>query len=326
VSTYDAVRGLPLQVESYALEPLEKEVARGFTLHRTVVVLRGAGEEGRGEDIDYDPDIQLRFQRDGGKLPLAGAHTLDSFSLLHAGQEPYRRWAFESAALDLAVKQAGTTLAGVLGREPAPLRFVVSTRTASVPGWSELYPTLRFKLDADKDWTDELIATLPADRVDTVDFKGVFRGEFGAPPDAALYARVAEAFPSAWLEDPYLNGDTMRALEPHRDRITWDAAIHSWEDVEALPFAPQTLNSKPSRFGSVRRLFEFYDRCADEGIALYGGGQYELGVGRDQIQRLASLFHADAPNDVAPGVYNDPHPRPGLPESPLDVPALDGFS
>ena len=324
MSTYDAVRELSLRVESYALEPLEKEVARDFMLRRTVVVLRGAGEEGRGEDIDYGPDAQLAFQRDGGKLPLAGEHTLDSFSLLHAGQEPYRRWAFESAALDLALRQAGTTLGEAIGREPQPLRFVVSTRTANVPGWSELYPALRFKLDADKDWTDELIASLPADRIDTVDFKGVYRGEFGAPPDPDLYARVAEAFPDAWLEDPYLTSDTLRALD--RDRITWDAAIHSWDDVEALPFRPRTLNSKPSRFGSVRRLFEFYDRCADEGIALYGGGQYELGVGRDQIQRLASLFHADAPNDVAPAAYNDPQPRPGLPESPLSLPATQGFS
>jgi hypothetical protein len=319
VSTYDAVRELPLRVDSYALEPLEKEVARGFTLRRTVVALRGGGEEGRGEEIDYDPDAQLRFQREGGKLPLAGEHTLDSFSLLHAGQEPYRRWAFESAALELALRQSGTTLADALGRETKPLRFVVSTRTATVPGWSDLYPGLRFKLDADADWTEELIASLPADRIDTVDFKGVYRAEFGSPPDAALYARVAEAFPNAWLEDPALTRETTAALEPHRDRVTWDAAIHSWDDVEALPFEPRTLNSKPSRFGSVRRLFDFYDRCAADGIALYGGGQYELGIGRDHIQRLASIFHADAPNDVAPGVYNDPQPRTGLPESPLLV-------
>jgi hypothetical protein len=324
VSTYDAVRELPLRVDSYVLEPLEKEVARGFTLRRTIVVLRGDGAEGRGEEIDYNPDAQLAFQRDGGKLPLAGEHTLDSFSLLHAGQEPYRRWAFESAALDLALKQSGTTLGKAIGREPQPIRFVVSTRTANVPGWAELYPALRFKLDADKDWTDELIASLPADRIDTVDFKGVYRGEFGAPPDADLYARVTEAFPDAWLEDPYLTRETLGALD--RDRITWDAAIHSWGDVEALPFSPRTLNSKPSRFGSVRRLFEFYDRCAAEGIALYGGGQYELGIGRDQIQRLASLFHADAPNDVAPAAYNDPQPRTGLPESPLDLLAQQGFS
>ena len=42
----------------------------------------------------------------------------------------------------------------------------------------------------------------------------------------------------------------------------------------------------------MRRLFDFYDACEREGIGLYGGGQFELGPGRDQIQLLASLFHA----------------------------------
>lgn len=325
MTTWDAVRSLPLHVDGYYLEPLEQEVARDFTLRRTVVVLNGRGEEGRGEDIDYVPEMQAGFQRDGGKLPFAGEHTLESFSLLQAGQSEYRRWAYESAALDLALRQAGTSLGKALGREYRQLNFVVSTRVANVPGWSDLYPELRFKLDADKDWTDELIASLPADRIDTVDFKGVYRGEFGGPPDAELYARVAEAFPNAWLEDPFLNADTLRALAPHRDRITWDAAIHEWSDVEALPFKPRCLNCKPSRYGSVKRLFEFYDRCAAQGIALYGGGQFELGVGRDQIQRLASLFHADAPNDVAPGGFNAPQPRAGLPESPLDLFVLQGL-
>jgi hypothetical protein len=326
VSTWDAVRELPLHVDGYALEPLAKEVARGFELRRTVVVLRGGGEEGRGEDIDYDPDAQLRFQRDGGKLPFAGEHTLESFALLQAGQGEYRRWAYESAALDLALRQAGLTLGEAVGREPAPLRFVVSTRVANVPGWSELYPGLRFKLDADKDWTDDFIASLAvADRVDTVDFKGVYRLEFGSPPDAALYARVAEAFPNAWLEDPALTAETTRALAPHRDRVTWDAAIHEWSDVEALPFRPRCLNSKPSRFGSVKRLFDFYERCAEHGIALYGGGQYELGPGRGQIQLLASLFHADAPNDVAPAGYNATEPVAGLPASPLELSREPGF-
>ncbi len=141
-----------------------------------------------------------------------------------------------------------------------------------------------------------------------------------------LYRRVAEGFPEAWIEDPALDEETDAVLEPHRARITWDAPIHSWADVEALPFAPRCLNCKPSRFGSVARLFEFYDRCAEHGIALYGGGQFELGVGRGQIQLLAGLFHPDGPNDVAPGGYNAPEPLAGLPVSPLDPrPAPTGF-
>jgi hypothetical protein len=197
MSLYDSVRHLPLHVDGYFLEPLEKEVARGFTLRRTVVVLHGRGEEGRGEDVDYDPRVQEAFQADEGKLPFAGEHTLESFSLLQSGQAEYRRWAIESAALDLALRQSGLALGEAVGREPQPLRFVVSTRTANVPGWLDLYPELHFKLDPDRDWTDEVIGSLR--HVETVDFKGIYRGAFGMPPDAELYGRVASAFPEAYI-------------------------------------------------------------------------------------------------------------------------------
>jgi len=318
VSTYDRVRGLPLVVEEYALEPLEREVARGFTLRRTEVVLRGGGHEGRGEEVDYDPASQQRFPERRGELPLVGEHTLDSYALLQSGQTEYRRWALESAALDLALKQAGLSLAEALGREQRPLRFVVSTRVANVEAWLELYPQLEFKLDPDQDWTDDVVARVAATgAVQTLDFKGVYRLEFGSPPDPALYRRIATAFPGVWLEDPALTPGTLAVLDGDRDRITWDAGIHEWSDVEALPFKPRCLNCKPSRFGSVKRLFDFYDACEREGIALYGGGQFELGRGRDQIQLLASLFHADAPNDVAPAGFNAVTAVAGLPQSPL---------
>jgi hypothetical protein len=323
MSLYDSVRHLPLHIDGYYLEPLEREVARGFTLKRTVVVLHGRGEEGRGEDVDYDPHVQEAFQADEGKLPFAGEHTLESFSLLQSGQAEYRRWGIESAALDLALRQAGLSLGEAIGREPKELRFVVSTRTANVRGWLDLYPELRFKLDPDRDWTDEVIAGL--DHVDTVDFKGIYRGAFGMPPDAELYTRVADAFPEAFIEDPGLTPATSAVLEQHRHRITWDAGIHEWGDVEALPFPPRCLNCKPSRFASVKRLFDFYDGCERVGIALYGGGQFELGPGRAQIQKLASIFHPDAPNDVAPGGYNASVPVEGLPTSPLPPQDTPGF-
>jgi hypothetical protein len=326
MATYDSLRTLPLHIDGYYLEPLEREVARGFTLRRTVIVLHGRGEEGRGEEVDYDPAQQTRFQEQGGQLPLAGEHTLESFSLLQSGQTEYRRWGLESAALDLALRQSGQSLGEAIGRAPKPLRFVVSTRVAGVPRWLELYPELRFKLDPGTDWTDEIVAALAeTGRVETVDFKGIYRGEFGAPPDPELYRRIVAAFPDAWIEDPALTPATSAVVAEHRDRITWDAGIHEWSDVEALPFAPRALNCKPSRFGSVKRLFDFYDACEERGIALYGGGQYELGPGREQIQLLASLFHPDAPNDVAPNGFNVTEPVSGLPVSPLTIEPAPGF-
>jgi hypothetical protein len=59
---------------------------------------------------------------------------------------------------------------------------------------------------------------------------------------------------------------------------------------------------------------------------MYGGGFGELDVGRHQIQYLASLFHPDAPNDVAPSGYNLAQLDSSLPASPLtEVPAPSGF-
>ena len=78
------------------------------------------------------------------------------------------------------------------------------------------------------------------------------------------------------------------------------------------------------RFGTLRTLLGVYDYCAGNGIAMYGGGFGELGPGRHQIH-LASLFHPDMPNDVAPSGYNR-ELDPALPSSPLTaVPAGTGF-
>jgi hypothetical protein len=78
------------------------------------------------------------------------------------------------------------------------------------------------------------------------------------------------------------------------------------------------MNIKPSRFGSVESLLGAIDYCETHDIAMYGGGQFELGVGRYHIQALASLCYPDAPNDVAPMEYNDPGPGDDLPASPLE--------
>jgi hypothetical protein len=53
---------------------------------------------------------------------------------------------------------------------------------------------------------------------------------------------------------------------------------------------------------------------------MYGGGMGELGVGRGQIELLAALFHADAPNDVAPSAHNEDDP-PASPLAPRLEPA-----
>src|SRR5680860_938365 len=140
--TYELLRDLPLTIESYQLEGLRQRFSAEFERRTTEIVLRGGGQEGRGEDVTYEAADQERFQAAGPVHDLAGDHTLGSFAALLDGLDlfpappdredyrDYRRWAFESAALDLALLQAGRTLGDVLGREPRPLSYVVSMRLA----------------------------------------------------------------------------------------------------------------------------------------------------------------------------------------------------
>jgi hypothetical protein len=213
---------------------------------------------------------------------------------------------------------------------------VVSLRLGEPPSLDpvtrrlERYPGLRFKLDPTSSWTPELIEGLVATgAVDSVDFKSLYRGTVvDQPPDPILYQRVVEAFPDAWIEDPdVVTPDTAAVLAAVHDRITWDAPIHSIADIESLPFAPRMVNIKPSRIGGLPKLFATYDYCAENGIGAYGGGQFELGPGRGQAQYLASVFHPDTPNDLAPSGFNVAEPPPGLPSSPLPpAPSPVGFS
>ncbi len=346
MATWDAVKDLPLTIEDYGLERLQRDVSSGFTRVSTVIHLRGGGHEGVGEDVGYEAEDQDALQAAGPVQPLAGSWTLESYCdhvagldlwpepARHEASRLYRVWAYESAALDLALQQAGRPLHDVLGRECRPLTFVMSLRlgepSSLVPLRTRLdaYPGLRFKLDPTADWDDALIAELVATgAVDSVDLKGLYEGSVvDNAADPELYRRVAQAFPDAWIEDPKLTPETDPVLEPHRDRITWDAPIHSVADIDALPFPPRMVNVKPSRLGGLRPLLHCYDTCDERGIGMYGGGQFELGPGRGHIQYLASIFHPDTPNDVAPGAYDEDPPPTGLPTSPIPPkPAPTGF-
>ena len=347
MATFDKLADLPLEIDGYTLEGLRAQVSSAFERLTTVVHLHGGGFEGVGEDVVYDGEDQVALQEAGPALSLAGSYTLgefcelvDSLDLFPA--EPkrdvsrlYRRWTFDSAALDLGLRQAGKSLHEVLELEARPVTFVVSLRLGEPPSLNPVtrrlarYPTLRFKLDPTSSWTPELIAELQATgAVDSVDFKSFYTGTIvDQPPDPVLYARVVEAFPEAWLEDPDVVTDgTGEALREHHDRITWDAPIHLIDDIEALPFAPRMVNIKPSRIGSLPKLCATYDYVAERGIGAYGGGQFELGPGRGQAQYLASLFHPDTPNDLAPVGFHNQDPPPGLPSSPLPPePSTTGF-
>lgn len=300
---------------------------------RYLLSLSDGTKEGHGEEVGGTMmDEDGAFLALAPSLPLAGSWTLASFSDHVAGLDLWpeppewdmacrlRRWAFESAALDLALTQNGRSLAEAVGRAPAPVRFVNSLGLGDPPTFAtigrrlEHYPGLRFKLDAEPSWPASLIAEVAATgAVDVIDFKGRYGME--VEDEAALvamYREVVARFPDAILEDPHDLPEVAELLEPHAARVSFDAPIATAADITT-----SIVNIKPSRIGSVRALLDIYDHCEQADVRMYGGGMGEREIARGQIELLASLFHPDSTNDVAPSPYNQPDLAAELPQSPL---------
>ncbi len=345
-SLWPRLAELPLVVEACEYDRLHGILAYEFERVTTHVRLVGAGADGLGEDVSVFREDGTALHETLPALPLEGAWTLGGFcdhlrTLPLWPQPPeweaalrFRSWAFESAALDLALRQAGRPLHDLLGLEPRPVRFVNSLGLGEEPSIEPLRrrlarsPGVRFKLDAEVTWSPALVDEVAATgAVDTIDFKGQYGFEVEDPQAlGSLYDQVLAAFPDAYLEDPHDLPEVARQLGDHLDRVSYDAPIRSAEDIGTTPLAGRAVNVKPSRIGSLRALFEVYARSARERRPMYGGGMGELGVGRGQIELLAALLHADAPNDVAPSAYNEDDPPGDLPVSPLAPrPQATGF-
>ena len=243
----------------------------------------------------------------------------------------YRRWAFESAALDLALRQAGRRWPTSLGREPRPVTFVMSLRLGEpatiepVRRRLESYPTLRFKLDPTNSWNEALVQELvETGAVDSVDLKGMYKGtpvDVEPTPGSTRWSPRRSPTPGSRTPTCRRPSCARRSTAP---ATASPGTRRSTRSTTSRRCRSRRRWSTSSRRGSGRssRLFAAYDYCDERGIGAYGGGQFELGPGRGHIQYLASLFHPDTPNDVAPSPYNLPEPPPGLPVSPLE-PRID---
>jgi hypothetical protein len=238
---FDRLGGLGLEIDSCDLELRERDTTSGFTRATTVVSLHGDGHTGRGEDVTYDSEPHHRLTGRGSGLPLPGGDTFAEFSDhldgvdLFPGAVPersvfrnYRRWAVESAALDLALRQAGTDLASRLDRGYDPVRFLVSTRLGEPPTGDRVFdlldrdPDLAFKLDPTPAWTPALVERLAdTGAVRILDLKGLYDGtEVDVSATPKLYSLVLEGFPDAIIEDPDLTDETRPLFEGHEGSVT----------------------------------------------------------------------------------------------------------
>jgi L-alanine-DL-glutamate epimerase-like enolase superfamily enzyme len=341
---WTAVKDLPLAIESSSFEALLPSGPTALEdFSTTQLRLRGRGEEGVGEQIGLrDAQESLR----ASDYPLTGEWATLADFLAHVdtidmwpeppeweGQRNWRRWTFESAALDLALRQSATSLPEVLGRTPQPVTFVTSFGLGDPPDIDKvadrraMHPTVGFKLDVAPSWTQEIMDRVAAvEGVATIDFKGQYGLE--VKDEAALlamYERTLATFTDVVFEDPHDYPAVLELLTPIADRVSYDAPITTVESIAATPIEVRIVNIKPCRVGRLQELSRLYSHCESAGIQMYNGGMGELGAGRGQAQLLASLFHPDAPNDIAPPAYNLQDPPPGLPPSPLDPAPDRGF-
>src|SRR3954468_8186822 len=252
MSLWPNIADLPLVVEGYELDTLSAEMANGQTRTTILVRIHGGGHEGLGEDVGVMPDDEDPVAKVPA-LSLAGEWTLESFcdhlGTVEQWAEPpewelfrlWRNWSFESAALDVALNQAGRPLHEVLEREPRPVRFVNSLGLGDPPTFDplrrrrELHPDLRFKVDLTAAWSPELIDEVAATgAVEIVDFKGRYGLDAAELPVLLeMYERAIAAFPDALLEDAHDLPEVTERLRG-QDRISYDAPIQSSADVDAL--------------------------------------------------------------------------------------------
>ena len=346
-SLWPRLAELPLVVEACEYDRLHAVAAYGFDRVTTHVRLAGAGADGLGEDASVFNEDGTTLHETRPALPLHGEWTLAGFcahlAALDLWPQPpewdglvrLRTWAFAAAALDLALRQAGRPLHDALGLEPRPVRFVNSLGLGEVPSIEPLRrrlarsPGVRFKLDAEADLDagarrrdrrnrrgrhDRLQGPVRPGGQGSRGARRPVRPRAGGVSDTRIW-RIRTTCPGSRSGSASTSSGCRTTRRSEAPRTSARRRLGA-----------RVVNVKPGRIGGLRELFEVYARCERERRPMYGGGFGELGVGRGQIQLLAALFHADAPNDVAPSAYNEDDPPGSLPGSPLPPrPAATGF-
>ena len=289
----ETLRALPVAIEEAAWQTAEVMLPSypGGKRPSATVTLTGGGARGCGESVAWTVAAHERFAV--AAVPIGGWRLGEwADVVLQRFRDPYERAAVEAAGIDLALREAGTSLLRLAGVDTTSVRYVASFEKTLDP-FAHMTGGGEFKIDVDPDWTEATWAALGATgRVAVLDFKGQGNAE-----------RAHRAMPDALIEDP---GDAPWSTSLAR-RVSFDIPVTSTRALDGLPAAPAAINLKPARMGGVLEALACAARCAERGIAVYMGGMFEVGVGRRQLRALAAVLSPEGPNDIAPLV---PEERP----------------
>ena len=312
----ERLASLRVEIDGLSVERGSAQVAGyydGAPRPIAIAILQRGEKVGRGECVAWTEPEQDAFVAACGRLDLAPDGTLEdlSFRLAEDLDDPYHRAAVEGAAIDLALRQADTNMFRLAERPAVPVRFCRSIGRSSDP-LAAMAPVLaetpdpRFKLDVPPEgWSAATWQALAGTRrVVILDFK--------RESDLDQLRLAHRAIPEAWLEDPPSQAIT---LDPHGDwleRVSLDGYVLAAVDLDDPEIPPAAINVKAPRVGGWLEALRCLEECRRRDLRAYVGGMFEVDVGRSQARVLASLFTADAWNDLAPLVgtsHSDPDDR-----------------
>ncbi|HEU4463529.1 MAG TPA: hypothetical protein VFS53_00650 [Gemmatimonadota bacterium] len=299
----ERLSALPVTIDDLEVERASASLAGYYEDARPsgIAVLRGSGAVGHGECVAWTSGEQEAFAAACGRLVLPAYGTVGEVSALLAEEldDPYHRTAVEGATIDLSLRQATTNPFAIARLAPRPVSFCRSigregdplTAIASVV---ERDPGARIKIDVPAEgWpvrTWESLAELQ--RVVVLDFK--------RESDLDQVRLAHAAIPDAWLEDPPADAITLDPRGEWTDRVALDGYVLAAVDLDAPEIPPAAVNVKAPRVGGWLEALRCLDVCRRRGLHAYMGGMFEVDVGRSQARIVASLYTADAWNDLAP--------------------------
>lgn len=297
---------LPIEIDGFETDIGFVDVAGyydGQPRPTGVVRLRGREYAGEGENVDWYLEDQRAFAEACSGCIRIGRTTVGDLSGGLVGLDsPYHRAAVEAAAIDLALRQAGTSMVRLSGRPSHPIHFCWSLGVdaydrygqplAAIERLLDSAPEARLKIDVPAErWPDDVWRRLAErGRVVVLDFK--------RSGSVSAVAQAHESLPNAWIEDPPV--DALLDGSPWVDRIALDGYVTCEADLRTHPSVTAAVNIKAPRMGGTLEVLRCIEACHRSGWHAYFGGMFEVGPGRRQARILASLFAASAWNDLAP--------------------------
>lgn len=296
--------------------PRAHVAAHGATVHRELIVVRvhdAAGGAGWGEcDALEEPGYSAEYTAGAWEvLRTSGVPALLTGGGPQIAAHPMASAALAGALLDAELRDVGTPLREALG---GGVRRVASTAVCGLAdSLDDLLAMVEghlaaghrsVKLKVQPGWDSEPVAAVRAnwpELVLAVDANGSYPTVDVALDALAPLARAGLRY----IEQPLPPNDLVgsAALAARLEvPVALDEAVCSLGDLRRAVrlAAGSVLNVKSARLGGPRAAVAVAEAAAAAGLACFGGGMLEAGIGRATALAVAAIPACGLPTDLGP--------------------------